>query len=54
LTTSLAELYSGSDPTGYGRREVLATRAMLWRAKMAVLLDEQEFDSVLEVRNSLL
>lgn len=51
----LAELYAQSgDPTEYGEPGLLAMRALLWRAKIAVLLDEEDLEPVLQARNSLL
>lgn len=40
----LAGLYeTREDPIGYGRRDIFDLRATLWRAKIAVLLGEDDF-----------
>ena len=43
VINDLAGLYEGrEDPIGFGRRDVFDLRATLWRAKIAVLLGEDE------------
>ena len=53
--TRLAELYRGlEDPAAYERLRTFPVQATLWRAKIAVLLDEQDFaGSFREVYSSL-
>ncbi len=53
--TRLAELYpSLEDPAAYERLRTFPVQATLWRAKIAVLLDEQDFaGSFREVYSSL-
>ncbi len=49
IVDRLGQMYRDyDDPTGYGRKDRFAMRALIWRSKIAVLLAEEHPDSILQ------